>query len=115
MKIKEKTKKAIQDQDKIKATKKYEYVAEDTPLISKQKEIFNKLVDERLEKLTDWDKNVNSDDLKFRHKGNTPDLNFHEFDNALALIGKIRDGEIGLTDVKHNQKKFKSYLGESEE
>ena len=48
MKIKEKTKKAIQDQDQIKATKKYEYVAEDTPLISKQKEIFNKLVDERL-------------------------------------------------------------------
>ena len=105
MKIKEKTKKAIQDQDQIKATKKYEYVAEDTPLISKQKEIFNKLVDERLEKLTDWDKD----------KGNTPDLNFHEFDNALALIGKIRDGKIGLTDVKHNQKKFKSYLGESEE
>ena len=105
MKIKEKTKKAIQDEGQIKATKKYEYVAEDTPLISKQKEIFNKLVDERLEKLTHWDKD----------KGNTPDLNFHEFDNALALIGKIRDGKIGLTDVKHNQKKFKSYLGESEE
>ena len=66
-------------------------------------------MDERLEKLTDWDKKTNRDDLKFRHKGNTLDLNFHELENALALIGKIRDGKISLTDVKDNQEKFKSY------
>ena len=43
---------------------------------------------------------------------NTPDLNFDEFDNAFALIDKMRDGKISLTDVKNNQEKFKSYLGE---
>ena len=36
--------------------KKYTYDPNDTPFISKQKEIFNKLVDERLEKITDLDK-----------------------------------------------------------
>ena len=36
----------------------------------------------------------------------------NEFDNAVALIDKIRDGKISLTDVKNNQEKFKSYLGE---
>ena len=36
--------------------KKYIYDPNDTPFISKQKEIFNKLVDERLEKITDLDK-----------------------------------------------------------
>ena len=36
----------------------------------------------------------------------------NEFDNALALIDKIRDGKISLTDVKNNQEKCKSYLGE---
>ena len=36
---------------------------EDTPFISKQKEIFNELVDERLENITDLDERVNSDDL----------------------------------------------------
>ena len=44
-------------------------------MISKQKEIFNELVDERL------------------------DLNFDEFGNALVLIDKIRDGKISLIDV----------------
>ena len=46
--------------------KKYTYDPNDTPFISKQKEIFNKLVDERLEKITDLDKKVNRDDLIYR-------------------------------------------------
>ena len=46
----EKQIKAIQDQGQVKTIKKYTYDDEDTPLISKQKEIFNELADERLEK-----------------------------------------------------------------
>ena len=42
----EKQIKAIQDQEKVKTIKKYDYDAEDTLFISKQKEIFNELVDE---------------------------------------------------------------------
>ena len=81
-------------------------------MISKQKEIFNELVDERFEKITDLDKNVNSDDLIYRYKGNIADVKFDKFDNALDIIDKIRDGKIDLADVKNNQEKFKSYLGE---
>ena len=62
-------------------------------------------MDERLEKLSDLDKKVNSDDLIYRYEGNTPDLNFDEFDNALALVDKMRGGKISLTDVKKNPKK----------
>ena len=51
----EKQIKAIQDQGQLKTIKQNDY-AEDTPFISKQKEIFNELVDERLEKITDLDK-----------------------------------------------------------
>ena len=40
--------------------KKYTYDPNDTPFISKQKEIFNKLVDEKLEKITDLDEKVNT-------------------------------------------------------
>ena len=47
--------KATQDQGQFKTLKKYDYDAEDNPFISKQK-IFNELVDERLEKITDLDK-----------------------------------------------------------
>ena len=80
--------------------------------ISKQKEIFNKLVDERREKITDLDKKVNSNDLIYRYKGNTADVKFDEFDNALNIINKIQNREIRLADVKNNQEEFKSYLGE---
>ena len=46
----EKQIKAIQDRGQVKKIKKCNYDDKDTPLISKQKEIFNELVDERLEK-----------------------------------------------------------------
>ena len=52
----EKQIKAIQDQGQVKRIKTYIYDNEYTPLISKQKEIFNELVDERFEEITDLDK-----------------------------------------------------------
>ena len=108
----EKQVKAIQDQAQLKTIKKFGYYVEDTPFISKQKEIFNELVDERREKVIDLDKKVNSDDLIYGYKGSTTDLNFNQFNNALDIINKIRDGKIDLADVKDNQERFKSYLGE---
>ena len=59
----EKQAKVIQDQGQVKTIKKYSYDDEDSPFISKEKEIFNKLVDERLKKITDLDERVNSNDL----------------------------------------------------
>ena len=81
-------------------------------MISKQKEIFNELVDERHEKVTDLDKKVNNDDLIYRYKGNTAYAKFDKFDNTLNIINKIQNGEISLADVTNDQEKFKSYLGE---
>ena len=43
------------------------------PHLSKKKEIFNELEDERLEKITDLIEKVNSSDLIYRYKGNTSD------------------------------------------
>ena len=60
-------------------------------------------MDERLEKITDLDKKVNSDDLIYRYRGNTVDVKFDEFDNALNIINKIQNGEIKLASVKNNQ------------
>ena len=71
-------------------------------MISKQKEILNELVDERLEKITDLNKKVNSDDLIYRYKGNTVDAKFNKFDNVLNDINKIQNSEKRLADVKNN-------------
>ena len=86
------------------------YDNEDTPLISKQKELFNKFIDKRLEEITNLDQKVNSDDLIYRYKGNTVDVKFDEF--AFSLLDKIRDGKISLADPKNDQAKFRSNLNE---
>ena len=106
----EKQIKTIQDQGQVKTTKKYSYDDEDTPFILKQKKIFNELVDERLEKISDLDERVNSDDLIYRYRGNTADSKFDEFDNTLDIINKTRDGKTDLADVKTNKKKLNLFL-----
>ena len=108
----EKQIKATQDKGKVKTIKKYSYDDDDTPFISKQKEIFNALVDERRKKIIDLDERVNMEDLIYQYKGNTNDLKFDESDNALAMINKIVNGKIDLSDAKYDQQKFKPYLGE---
>ena len=104
----EKQIKAFQGQGKT--IKKFAYDVDDTPFISKQKEIFKELVDERREKIIDLVKKVNSDDLIYRYRGNTADVKFDEFDNALNIKNKIQNGDIRLADVKNNKKKLSLIL-----
>ena len=81
----EKLIKAIQNQGKITTIKKYAYNDKDSPLTLKQTEIFNKLVNERLEEITQLDKKINLDDLVYKNKVPTADAKFDKFDNAINL------------------------------
>ena len=81
-------------------------------MILKQKEIFNKLADERLEEITKLDEKVNPDNLIYKCKSPTADAKFDEFDNTLNLLDKTREGEISLADAKNDQAEFKSNLNE---
>ena len=74
--------------------------------LSLDKKKFNKLIDERLEKITDLDERVNRNDLIYRYKGEVADRKFDEFDNALDIINKMRDGKEDLANVKNNQQDF---------
>ena len=81
-------------------------------LFLKQKEIFNKLTDERLKKTTDLDKKMNPDNLIYKWKGPSADIKFDEFDNALSILHKIKEDEISLAKGKNDQIRFKSNLVE---
>ena len=98
--MKGKNKKINPRQGQLKSIEKYAYDDEDTPFISKQKYIFNELVDERRKNITDSDEKVNSDGLIYRYKGNTADVDFDEFDNALNITNKIQNGKIDLAAYK---------------
>ena len=112
MKIKEKKIKGIQNQGPFKTIKKHTYDDENSPLISKQKEIFNEFADKRLaEEITKLNKKANTDDLICRYKSPTADTHFDEFDNALDLVIKIREVVTKLADVKNDKIKLKSKLG----
>ena len=60
-------------------------------MISKQKEIFNKLADQRLEEINNLDKKMYPVDSIYRYKGFTADAKFNEFDNAFSVLDKIRE------------------------
>ena len=104
--------KATQDQGNVKTIKKSDYDDKVSPLILKQKEIFNELADKRLKERTELEEKVHRDDLVYRYKGRSPDEEFDKYDNALDLINKIRNGEIKLAEAKNDQTIFKSHFGE---
>ena len=69
-------------------------------MISKQKDIFNKLADERIKEITELHGKVGPNNLIYRYKGNTADAKFDEFDNAFNLLDKIRECKTKLADAK---------------
>ena len=66
--------KAIKNQGQVNTIKKYIYNDKDSPSTSKQKKIFNKLSDERIEQITRLYEEVNPDNLIYRYKGSTADV-----------------------------------------
>ena len=69
--------KAIKNQGQVNTIKKYIYNDKDSPSTSKQKKIFNKLSDVRIEQITRLYEEVNPDNLIYRYKGSTADAKFN--------------------------------------
>ena len=81
-------------------------------MILKEKEIFNKRSNEKLNKITELDNKVDTGNLVYRYKGKTSNEKFDKCDNAIDLINKLKDGAMTIPAAKINQVKFKSNLGE---
>ena len=81
--------------------------------ILKQKEIFNKLVDERKYKIIELSEKINLDDLAYYYKDNSAPQKFDNFDNGVISFDKIKNVKIMLKDKKkNNQNRFSSDLNE---
>ena len=108
----EKQIKAIQDKDFNKSIKKAEYDSDDDSAHLKQNKIYNELTEEKKSEIEYVNDLVDRNKLIYRYKGNTPDINFGEYYNAIDLINKIKNGDISLRDAVNDQYTFKSQLGE---
>ena len=83
--------------------KKYN-TGQDSPTLLKQKEIFNKIINERRDKILELSEKINYDDLTYHFKvSNIREKSFNDFDKAFSSFEKIRDGNITL----ENQLKMK--------
>ena len=108
----EKQVKAIQDKRPIKSIEKFTYDINDSPIVLKEKEMYNRLTEESFDKINNLEKSVDTNKLVCKYKGNTADEDFSKFDNTFYLINKVRDGEISLNEAKDEQAKLESRMGE---
>ena len=72
----EKKIKAIQDKRPIKSIQKFTYDINDSPIVLKEKKIYNKLTEESFDKINNLDKKFDTNELVFKCKGNTADEDF---------------------------------------
>ena len=68
-------------------------------LISKRKELMNKLYD-----------SVDYNNLKFEYVGPTEDVSFYEYKNSKELFNAIRDNKIEFSEAKNKQNDFLNKL-----
>ena len=68
----EKQTKAIQDKIPIKLIEKFTYDINDSPIVLKEKEIYDKLTEESFEKINTLDKKVDTNKLVFKNIRTTP-------------------------------------------
>ena len=80
--------------------KNYGYNDKDSTFTSKQKEIFNKVTEKRLQEKTKLDKEINYDNLKYKYTGLTAVPKLNEFENTFNLVDITKEAEISLGDRK---------------
>ena len=68
-------------------------------LISKRKELMNKLYD-----------SVDYNNLKFEYMTKAKDVSFYEYRDSKELLNAIRDGKIGFSDARNKQDVFLNKL-----
>ena len=81
--------KAIQDKGLNKSIKEVEYGADDYQMLLRQKEIYNELTEEKNNEIEKLDKMINRKELLCKYKGNTADVDFSNFNDAIDAINKM--------------------------
>ena len=108
----EKQIKAIQNKDFNKSIEKAKYDSDGDLAILRQKEIYNEITEEKKTEIEKLDKTVNREELLYKYKDNTSDVDFREYYGTIDLLNKIKDGDISLKQVINDQYELKSRLGE---
>ena len=76
------------------------------------KEIYNKILEERMDKILEMSKEIDYNNLVYYFKGPTHPINFAIFGGPMYTYGQLKNGHISLQQVEKQQKDFKKELNE---
>ena len=104
------TKDQEQKQVEVLKTKAINDKSDNKPSISK--EIYDKILEERMDEILEMSKQINDSNLAYNFKGQIPSISFGEFGGPIYTQGQLKNDDKTLQQVQGEQKKFKSELNE---
>ena len=76
------------------------------------KDIYNKILEERMDKILNMSKEIDYGNLVYNFKGPTTSINFTMFGGPMYTYNQLKNGEKTLQQVEEEQKDFKKDLNE---
>ena len=103
--------KAIQDNKKQIANINDDY--KNKLLLSQERETFENIYDERLDKIEKLNRKIDSDNLKYTVISTGKEFKFDKLQDPLAFLNDIKICKLSLEVVKHLQKDYNEYLNKT--
>ena len=102
----EKQIKAIQDKsiEKIKKYSDYDNDYKKELLISKEREIFRDIYNDRLDQIQNTSHNINYNNLNYKVIGSGDEYKFDRLKDPLVFVNDIKKGKISIQEAKNTQK-----------
>ena len=98
--------KAIQDNKQL--VNKDDY--KDKLLLSKEREIFKDIYNQRLDKIEELSNKIDYNDLKYVNINNNATHNFSNITDPISFLNEIKNGKLSLEEAKTIQQYYLEYL-----
>ena len=95
-----------------KQTKAITYKSDDDDNTPISKEIYDEILEERMDEILKMSREINYSNLVYDFKGPTPSINFSIFGGPMYTYNQLKNGEKTLQQVEEEQKYFKKDLNE---
>ena len=82
----------------------------DKLLISREREIFKDIYNERLDKIEELNNKIDYNNLNYVVAGNGDKYSFDDLDDPLTFLNNIKKGEISMDKAMEQQYNFRKYL-----
>ena len=81
--------------------------SDDDDKTSTTKEIYNEILEERIDEILQMNVDINYNSLVYDFKGLTASIDFSKYEDPLYIYGHIKNGDVTLQQVEEEQKKKK--------